>query len=713
MGKSSILSLKEECMMKKTGKRFLALLCVLALVFTGFAYPVSAAANSFEKTDNITQNMLNAALAQVGKEAKDFAYDGMPQGYSWCAFFICWVARASGASSAGLLPGSYWSCSTTGKPVYHAANKNTGKAYIFTDAGMTNCKKNITSAGMKNVVNLVGKRSSFTPRAGDLILFKWKNSTSGTWNHIGLVYSVSSSKVYYVDGNGNPTAVTKRSLSRTSSEIAAYVRLNTAGVEDPGGNPPPSGSVTFQNPTDSNYTSKAFVNNTNACVVTKVTKPSGWSVTKSGLILADSNKKVIKNYSEKVTNVSKPQTTYHIWWDIQKEIGVTLTPGTTYTYQFTVEAEGKTWTGPWRSFTTTGKAPVTTCKVTLNPEGGTVSPTSITVTKKQPYGTLPTPVREGYHFLGWYSTQSGGSLVTSSTIVTAAGDHTLYARWEEKPSFEVDIWFCYRDHQGAVIQDKLMKTVIIKEESPYQTFVCTPASGFKMDRGEGTGGVEVVSVLPDQGEVKILASGDGTLRVYFVPTEQPEEGCDGGSSCPTSRYWDVNQSAWYHEDVDFVVSQGYMNGTSNTQFSPDGKVTRAMFAQILWNMEGCPYGGSASFTDVPSGAWYAKAVNWAVSAGLISGYGGGKFGPSDPLTRQQAATLLQRYAAYKGVDTSAYASLAGFRDASAISSYARDPMAWAVAQGILSGTGDNRLAPGDTTTRVQIAAMLHRFSNLS
>lgn len=172
---------------------------------------------------------------------------------------------------------------------------------------------------------------------------------------------------------------------------------------------------------------------------------------------------------------------------------------------------------------------------------------------------------------------------------------------------------------------------------------------------------------------------------------------------------DVDKQAWYYPAVRYVCYYGMMNGTSAESFAPESEFSRAQMAQILYNLEGRPQTIQAMYTDVSQGAWYAAAISWAMRSGILTGYGDGRVGPDDPITREQLAAILYRYAGQKGYDTSAQSDLSGFADADAISAYARIPLAWAYATGIVNGTDATTLAPDGTATRAQAATMLMRF----
>lgn len=181
------------------------------------------------------------------------------------------------------------------------------------------------------------------------------------------------------------------------------------------------------------------------------------------------------------------------------------------------------------------------------------------------------------------------------------------------------------------------------------------------------------------------------------------------SSASGNRFSDVSSGSWYYDAVQYVYNAGLMSGTGSSAFSPDGATTRGMIVAILYRLEGSPVCGSASFSDVSSGKYYAQAVAWAAENGIVSGYSSTRFAPEAAVTREQLAAILYRYAAYKGYDVSKLASLTGYADNNLVASYAKTPFAWAVQTGIISGTGANRLSPSTGATRAQVAAMLMHF----
>lgn len=173
---------------------------------------------------------------------------------------------------------------------------------------------------------------------------------------------------------------------------------------------------------------------------------------------------------------------------------------------------------------------------------------------------------------------------------------------------------------------------------------------------------------------------------------------------------DVSSGDWFYEAIRYVTENGLMNGTGSGTFAPNATITRGMLITILYRLDGEPAAsGSCPFTDIPFGIYCEKAATWAAANGIISGYGDGRFGPNNAVTREQLAVILYRYAQYKGYDLSGSADLTGFTDQGTVGSIARPAMAWANGNGLINGTAGGALAPKDTATRAQTAMILMRF----
>ena len=176
----------------------------------------------------------------------------------------------------------------------------------------------------------------------------------------------------------------------------------------------------------------------------------------------------------------------------------------------------------------------------------------------------------------------------------------------------------------------------------------------------------------------------------------------------TLPFTDVSEGDWFYDPVCFVYSQGLMTGTSATTFEPNTSLSRAMLVAVLHRLEGSPAASAGDFTDVSDGDWYAQAVNWAASVGVVNGMGDGTFQPNTAITREQMAAILRNYATYKGLDVTAADDLANYSDASSVSDWAKESIQWAVGSGLLGGYEDGTLRPQGTTTRAEVASVLQR-----
>lgn len=202
---------------------------------------------------------------------------------------------------------------------------------------------------------------------------------------------------------------------------------------------------------------------------------------------------------------------------------------------------------------------------------------------------------------------------------------------------------------------------------------------------------------------------DGSVSLRFNHASQYAIVIDDYSHAALP-FADVPEGAWYHDAVSYVYTNGLMVGTGDATFSPEISTSRAMIAVTLWRMEGEPaVKGANPYTDVENGAWYTEAITWANENGIAEGYGNGCFQPETPVTREQLAAFLYRYAAYKGYDITITGSLDRFNDKDNVSEWAKDTMAWAVGYGLIGGKDNNMLDPQGEATRAEFAAMLQRF----
>ncbi len=248
------------------------------------------------------------------------------------------------------------------------------------------------------------------------------------------------------------------------------------------------------------------------------------------------------------------------------------------------------------------------------------------------------------------------------------------------------------------------------------SIVITPENGYKVD---------TVTVTDRNGKsVTVTKQADGTYT--FI---QPEGGvtvsavmkaadgsCSKDSSCPVHAFADLSVTAWYHDGVHYCLEEGLMSGYGKGTFGPQNALSRAMLAQILYSRAGYPaVSGSSPFDDVAPDSWYANAITWAADSGIVGGYGNGKFGPEDPITREQLAAMLYRCAQVEEEDAfeRENGNILGYKDYEGISEYAVPALQWAVGSGIMSGKGDGILDPAGKATRAEAAVMLMQFCKLS
>ena len=198
-----------------------------------------------------------------------------------------------------------------------------------------------------------------------------------------------------------------------------------------------------------------------------------------------------------------------------------------------------------------------------------------------------------------------------------------------------------------------------------------------------------------------MPDGKVTVEASFVPVADQQ---------PQSSFLDVAANAWYYDAVEYVSENGLMTGVANGWFGPNETLTRAQLVQTLYAMDGRPAASSMGFEDVAASDWFASAVNWAASHGVVTGVTGDQFGPNNALTREQLAVILYRYAQYKGYDTTQGGmAVREFADYGSISDWAVEAVQWAVNAGLLSGVGGNQLDPAGTATRAQVAQILMNF----
>lgn len=242
------------------------------------------------------------------------------------------------------------------------------------------------------------------------------------------------------------------------------------------------------------------------------------------------------------------------------------------------------------------------------------------------------------------------------------------------------------------------------------TLTVTPNTGYILSNVDVTGSDgKQVSLTQAGGGKYTFRMPNGKVSISAqVEKEEPEPVPAGETP-----FVDMLETDWFYSVVVTAYKRGWMVGTSDNTFAPQEKTSRGMIVSVLHRIAGQPVAAeSAYFSDVPLNQYYASAAAWAAENGIVSGYGDGRFGPADPLTREQIVMTLYNFASRTGMDTSAQSGLSQFSDLDQLSSSAQTAMSWAHAVGLISGCGDGTLNPTGTASRAEMAAFLVRFSVL-
>ena len=314
--------------------------------------------------------------------------------------------------------------------------------------------------------------------------------------------------------------------------------------------------------------------------------------------------------------------------------------------------------------------------ITFDTNGhGSESVPNMTTNNYGKLSSLPTLDNDGsYQFIGWYTEKSGGTKVAENE--TSFNENTtLYAHWNYTGGGgggggSVTIWYTLtlihqRWLRHAFQGDREKGTTVDLEQYVPGTGRATPLPGHSDE-----------ALTQKVTSVKLNAN----TTVYAKWTEN--------AVTPTLPFTDVKSGGdWFYEAVQYVYDKGMMTGVSADRFAPASTTTRGMIVTILYRLENEPaVSGGSAFTDVENGAWYADAVAWAAANDIVNGTSATTFAPNSPITREQMAAILYRYAAYKGYDVSQKADLSGYTDAASISGcHAGDALAWANAQKLITG----------------------------
>ena len=396
------------------------------------------------------------------------------------------------------------------------------------------------------------------------------------------------------------------------------------------------------------------------------------------------------------------------WTDIAGETNATYTTGET-----TMDMSGTQYRCVVTGYGTAAESNAATLTVqkayAVTVNGSYAQTTGAGSYAKDATVTIDAGTRSGYTFNGWTSEDgvtfaNAGSKQTTFTMLDR--NVTVTANWKKKSSgSSVFFWDLKFDTNGGSKIDTVTEweysTIDLDEYVPEKEgykFV-----GWYADKDLDKK-IDEVYLTQD---TTVYAKWE---KIAEEVSEEPEE-TEEIKETETISFKDVKESDWFYEAVSYAVENGLMSGMSEDIFAPNTPLTREMLAVVLYNVEGQPESAEANtFTDVKGDMWYTDAILWANENGIVAGYDNGAYGVGDLITREQFATILYRYAQFKGYDTTQGGmAVREFSDYENISDYARPAMAWAVNAGIMGGMDDGTLIPQGKATRAEAATMLMNF----
>ena len=339
--------------------------------------------------------------------------------------------------------------------------------------------------------------------------------------------------------------------------------------------------------------------------------------------------------------------------------------------------------------------------VTVQTDGNGTASASTTAAAAGTEITLTATPDSGYHFERW-EVVSGTITIQNDKFIMPAENVTVKAVFDRNSSGGGGTSYAVTapDAENGTVRVSPSRA----SRGTTVTITVTPDEGYEL---------ESLTVLDSRdNEITLTDKGDGKYT-FTMPSGRVTVEASFAEIAPEPLpFGDVDDGDWFADAVRFVYENGMMNGVSETDFAPHAATSRSMIVTILYRLEGEPVVDDAmDFTDVAGDAYYAEAVRWAASEGIVGGYGGGLFGSDDAVTREQLAAILYRYAVYKGYDVSIGEStnILSYADFADLSEYAIPAMQWACGAGVITGVTDATLVPQGEATRAQVAAMLMRF----
>ena len=340
--------------------------------------------------------------------------------------------------------------------------------------------------------------------------------------------------------------------------------------------------------------------------------------------------------------------------------------------------------------------------ITYDLAGGTVEGNPDTYTIETVAFTLKNPTKSGYTFTGWSGTGLDGENNMTVTIPKGStGNRSYTAHWRYNGggsggSSSYPITVPGKTENGTVTVSPRSA-----EKGDSVTITVKPDSGYQLDD---------LAVTDKNGkELKLTDKGNGKYT-FTMPSGKVKINATFTKEAEPSPFSDVSTSAYYYEAVKWAAENGITGGVGNSLFAPNQPCTRAQIVTFLWRAAGSPVVNYLMpFTDVDEGAYYAEAVRWAASTGIVTGLTEMTFGTNDVCTRAQAAAMIYRYAQAQGKGfTGAWMFLLPFTD---VPEWAYESVAWCYMNGVTTGVNETAFAPGNDCTRAQIVTFLWRASS--
>ena len=340
-----------------------------------------------------------------------------------------------------------------------------------------------------------------------------------------------------------------------------------------------------------------------------------------------------------------------------------------------------------------------TYAVTVQTQGSGTASAFPAVAKKSDTVTLTASPGSGSHFERW-EVVSGSVTIENNAFIMPAQPVTVRAIFDRNSSGPTRYAITTSDAENGTVTVSPSRAA----RGTTVTITVTPDEGYEL--GE-------LIVTDANGDEVDLTRESATKYTFEMPRSRVTVAASFVESAPEPLpFDDVDDGDWFAGAVRFVYESGMMNGTDETTFSPDATTSRAMIVTILWRLEDEPVVNYLmDFTDVDPAAYYAEAVRWAASEGIVTGTSATSFAPGESITREQLATMLYRYAQTMGYDVSIgeETNILSYTDFADMSEYAIPAMQWACGAGIINGTNESTLTPQGSATRAQVAAMIMRF----